>query len=1597
MATLQKINHQLAKEVPLLDKLSLYYTELKAQSRKIGLACWFISYLQQLAIIMKTAYYDLGSQETGISIIFHTFFKIFTISDLLDYESSDIFSVCIFIAVFIYVLLLIVQTFIIFTCIKRAIEVPNIVTQFWKGISHIHPYIVFFPIHNISLQIISNYAENNLLSDSPTATRTALLIFAIIVLVCNFVITWLPVVLLETVIGSKDILSSKTRWTNLYTVSHKTLIPVLLSLSQSDKNHSSIFLYPIIFSLCLLLLAEGSFYYFLPYYKIKILKLTGMTNITLIVYAVLTFFSHFVFNDYKGKGFLFVNGCWLVLSPFLAKISKDQIESILNSILSRPDKLRNPYYLIHYWYIYKHFASLPKQPFKRSFNEAYLRSEGSALQIKANSTMKANIQESEETTNLKENKLVLDFIKGTLEEKCRVHKHSFLLRLSLILHMIRFGNSYVHPYHMLEELIHNRPPFAIRTSLQRLKLELQNKIQTKYDSMAHQSLDIQKYIVMNAAYQQLRDQIEKQLTYQTKFWEHFTSLEPDLYQLIKYSKKAYKMKNEVERDWQHFEKQRENEFISPLLLYAIYSSIANNDIRKEDQYLEKYYKTAEKIRVQLQADEFTNKTLFSEENFVVTITSSLKAIGRIVDVSSNFQDYIGLKKEYVIGRSVGIIQSPFFRDRHDDILRRHFESGTARVLGKPLTLPVLNAEGYVMPCCAEFQINPQVHHDISYIALFRKMKNHKRLVLVRENGEIDAYSKDFARDMGITQPISDENKLNIFSFSKEFENINSVFNEIAKRKIRQEEDLPLPLASQEVYEKYNQGSDITLESKNQKLVDYYLKIDLVIIQNDFLKIFYLTNKHHIEDLEEEHEHIVEVSYAIEKSKTPSSGPEDLSIDNPIVTHKKSESFRQPVGDDNQSNIATEDHDLPLMEDNENESPQLKKNMKFQLIKLKGIKGSEFGDYENQNMVKVIDLKKRLKKKLLGATGNDASSVTSSVQLGAISLQKVVKDSLESNKQSGTALFLKYAFFLCLILTLGFLLFQTMFVNIIADEVKEQNTVIRLSFQRRNWVQSFHLWSTILYSFDLGFFSLTGNFAYDHVFLRLRLNDSWKGLYTVQNTLLMELAKSRYDHIKDLYFMKNTTLYDRDLTTNILTPIGQYNAFGAGIVIAEAGKAYAQSTFIPPSVPYHDPTLIFISDNSINDLMVSATQTIEISKWSLSLLLDDALKLMVLILVLSFIMVGAIFLLLLWFNVNLIKQSHQFSNILFTIQLDEAEQTRDMVNNLLQIIKKNMSDSQIIHEIEQQRIIQRKQKLPQAKANMMVRKASTGRYKRNLILLFLGTIPMLILIICFILVFYYRAQFRLDQIRKEQEQMEYGFEMMFLQNCLMNQVISFTVRYGISTYRNNDPFEEFKKDLERYSADKYLETLKDKNGELTEDESNLLFNFPCERLTPAINGTGAREIVSMCQQYSNNKTIGLLDLVSSNSLLFLSIRDDFEKLPKIKAYLQALIGRLMLINSRLELTSAMMYMSWNFSLKQLLEQIDLVKKEGIVLTGVSIGICLVIGIFAWGWVLLTMLRKPKESDQVLLLIPTKVLLGNRHIRKYVLDKSKGKLNNYRLFL
>lgn len=71
---------------------------------------------------------------------------------------------------------------------------------------------------------------------------------------------------------------------------------------------------------------------------------------------------------------------------------------------------------------------------------------------------------------------------------------------------------------------------------------------------------------------------------------------------------------------------------------------------------------------------------------------------RIVAVSRPLADALGWAPEELVGRRVVTIVPPGFREAHLAGVSRHLTTGTMRILGQEMHLPVLHADGHTVPC-----------------------------------------------------------------------------------------------------------------------------------------------------------------------------------------------------------------------------------------------------------------------------------------------------------------------------------------------------------------------------------------------------------------------------------------------------------------------------------------------------------------------------------------------------------------------------------------------------------------------------------------------------------------------------------------------------------------------------------------------------------------------------------------------------------------------------------------------------------------------------------------------------------------------------------
>jgi len=386
--------------------------------------------------------------------------------------------------------------------------------------------------------------------------------------------------------------------------------------------------------------------------------------------------------------------------------------------------------------------------------------------------------------NLTKEKLIKG-LKGFYEGIADNHPDSALAQVCLAYYYMKYEGAYLMANNVIEEVMKGAPSFSTRLSMSLIQYKLQRKLLKQYSQEGNDGLNILKYVQTNMMNDKLKQRMKRQVKLQLEFWTNFLSNQPDMGKLVTISQKVDTEKNKVARAWKEVLKLKSMTFASPLLLYGVYISFVSNNTAEGEKYMEKYHSIAQKLKKIAQSDELNNDTIMFEDTIQISMSGSKTKIGRILDCSTNIEQGLGWKKNFIIGRPIILIMPPYFKSKHDRFLLNHYNTGETKLLNRTQVIPVLGSDGFIRPTWTHIKMNPLVEQGISYVAVMRPLKHPRRMILVRKDGTIDAMSKDFAIDMNINPQQFLNEEINVFSFCPDFRAINTVFNMMASTTMKE--------------------------------------------------------------------------------------------------------------------------------------------------------------------------------------------------------------------------------------------------------------------------------------------------------------------------------------------------------------------------------------------------------------------------------------------------------------------------------------------------------------------------------------------------------------------------------------------------------------------------------------------------------------------------------------------------------------------------------------------------------------------------------------------------------------------------------------------
>jgi len=695
--------------------------------------------------------------------------------------------------------------------------VKEYIQTYWNIICYFHPLVTFFPIHTFCLQVLQKISEDSF--NEPVSS--AYTVVFILCLVGNFWLSFTSTHIYHLIIKTKDPLASKNNYLKGKDIVVKSIIPILWTYSEDTPWLQS-------FIIVVLFLDAVSkdviLFRLLPYYHINVLEICASMQGAQTALASTLLLTRMLTNTKLGLGNYFVLMCWFVLIPILAKVYRAILWRVLKKILASTGFDLSVHYLIHKAIIIRHLMKKREIRHKESTraHHTYLMFEG----VTSSLIKDTNGLYDRKTGLTKENlvKNLKYFYEGVVD----YHPDSDLAKVNLAHYYVKYEGAYLLANNLIEEVMKGIPRFSTRLSLSLIQYQLQKKLLNKYSQEGSDGLNILKYVQTNMVNNKLKQRMKKQVKLQLEFWANFLSNQPDMGKLVLLSQRVDIEKGKVNKAWKEVVKLKSGTFASPLLLYGVYISYVSNNAAEGEKYMEKYHTVAQKLKKIAQSDELNNDTIMFEDTIQISMSGSKTKIGRILDCSTNIEQGLGWKKNFIIGRPIILIMPPFYKSKHDRFLLNHYNTGETKIINRTDVLPVMASDGFIRPTSTHIKMNPLVEQGISYIAVLRPLKHPRRMILIRKDGTIDAMSKDFAMDMNINPQQLLEEELNVFNFCPDFRAINTVFNIMASNTMKQLAPPHTPRTTKRLTHHHHHKGGATLATKkaaNSLQVDKQSMVD----------------------------------------------------------------------------------------------------------------------------------------------------------------------------------------------------------------------------------------------------------------------------------------------------------------------------------------------------------------------------------------------------------------------------------------------------------------------------------------------------------------------------------------------------------------------------------------------------------------------------------------------------------------------------------------------------------------------------------------------------------------------------------------------------
>ena len=758
------------------------------------------SNLQVLSVSSSIGLLVLNQESSSIRNIFTFFHQFFTMDYLIIADQSSPITLLIISCILLYLIIGLFCPIFIMLSIHFDRPFPLLIQRIWTLFTCFHVQLAFYPIHYICLRIIWFLRQGKQYTFIGGNSDMLIEALILLIIVLNFAYAAVFTVFLTIKIKTKSILSMKDHTLNIVDLIFKTIIPAVWLFADESTNT---IIYPLLIAsnLTWCLLRDFVFFRSLPYYRLWILKITCRTHLIITLFALSIAVPQVVNYSKVVHELSFSLITWIILIIICRNLYSNQLRQILYNIAVNPSSKMNIYYILHYWEICKHFCSEYSIPFPRTrkSNEVYFFHNAA---IRYSKSLPGS--HNEETKQFDEskpfNREASSIVDQTLFSSAlellnaASHKRSndWLLKVNLARYYTKRESLYILSDTLIDEGLKASASPSMRISLYLIKCQLLRKVRNRESlseeekaerAITGEELDVQKYIDICETFGTLVKDLNKQIQPQNKFWQTFQLPDSDFDLLINLAKKVHQRSNYIERRWRNFKAFAEVKYAKPLLVQGLFLVFAQNNLQLGQDLISEYQSLIFRKREdQVKDNNLTAQSLFTDSIYIA-VSGAPSTIGKVLDCSINIEKCLGVKRDTIIGRPINNMMPAYYGEKHNGFLKVSYENRESNVLNKTRQIQILNRSGFITPCLIHVTLNTVSEFGLCYYGLLKPIKDDRRVVLIRENGVIANSTRNFARDMNISQERCESN-LNIFSFCSDIEKVLRSFAHASKDKGR---------------------------------------------------------------------------------------------------------------------------------------------------------------------------------------------------------------------------------------------------------------------------------------------------------------------------------------------------------------------------------------------------------------------------------------------------------------------------------------------------------------------------------------------------------------------------------------------------------------------------------------------------------------------------------------------------------------------------------------------------------------------------------------------------------------------------------------------